>query len=113
VHLEIHNCLIKAGDPGLLIKVLPVHVEAPATKLLITLEGAFIALIKEVAANKFELNIKQTEGKQEIGKCEGGTAQSLTAKTDAEPIRNAGLEMAETFIEFDKTLDASETIMEN
>jgi hypothetical protein len=113
VHLEIHNCLIKAGDPGFLIKVLPVHVEAPATKLLITLEGAFIALIKEAAANKFELNIKQTEGKQEIEKCEGGTAQSLTTKTDAEPTRNAGLEMKETFMEFDKTLDTSESIMEN
>ena len=113
MHLEIHNCLIKAGDPGLLIKVLPLHVEAPATKLLVTLEGAFIALIKEAAANKFELNIKQTEGKQEIEKCEGGTAQSLTAKTDSEPTRNAGLEMSETFIEFDKTLDSSEAIMES
>ncbi|HEV7529016.1 MAG TPA: hypothetical protein VGO29_08980 [Solirubrobacteraceae bacterium] len=114
MHLEIHNCLIKSGDPGLLIKILPVHIEAPATKLLVTLEGSFIGLIKEVAFNKYELNIKQKEGSQEIQKCEGGSADSLTSKIDAEPTRNAGIEAFDFLLEFDKTIDKNgEQLMEN
>ena len=34
VHVEIHNCLVNAGDPALLIKILPLHAEVPATQII-------------------------------------------------------------------------------
>jgi hypothetical protein len=89
-HLEIHNCMIKAGDFGLLIKTLPVHLQVPSVNLLIKVEGAFVALAKATADKKvFELNATQTKGDQEFTKCEGGTAETLTSKDDAEPAEDA------------------------
>src|SRR5674476_93551 len=70
--LAIHNCMIKAGDFGLLFKLTEeVKVEVPSTKLTIIFKGSFVGLIEGKAGTKaltFLLNIKQKEGKQEIEK---------------------------------------------
>jgi hypothetical protein len=116
-HLEIHNCMIKKGHFGLLIKTLPVHVEVLVANLLILLEGAFIALIeplpKDELKNHFLLNIKMTEGLQELKLCEGGKEDTLTAKDDAEPVENTSEEALEGLLLFDRTIDKEgETMME-
>jgi hypothetical protein len=100
-HLEIHNCLIKKGEQGLLIKTLPVHLEVLAVGLLIEVEGSFIAGVAKRATNEFELKAKQTEGKQAIEKCEGGKADTLLVKNGAEPLRAAAEELSEGDLSFD------------
>jgi hypothetical protein len=84
VHLEIHDCTISAGKAGILIKILPLHLEIPSTKLLLSVEGS---LITELTPNKtksktFSLIVEQKEGKQAIEKCEGGSALTLTTSLD-------------------------------
>ncbi len=114
-HLEIHFCMIKPGDFGLLIKTLPVHLEIAVPALLISVEGAFIALVSPLTGDKkhFEALIEQEKGKQKIEKCEGGTAQTLTSKTDNEPVENAGEEAKEGLLLFDGTIDkAGEEMMD-
>src|SRR5665647_1528657 len=87
VKLAIHNCMVKAGDFGLLFKLTEeVKLEVPSTKLTVAVKGSFVGLIEGKGGEKlltFPLNIKQTEGKQEFEKCEGGVANTLEAKTDA------------------------------
>jgi hypothetical protein len=108
-HVEIHNCLIKANDFGLLIKLLPVTLEVPATKLTIAVEGIVIGLIAKTGANKYGLTVAQKAGLQEIQKCEGGVKETLLAKIDAQPkFGEAGEEAKEGIIEFDKTIDKVE-----
>jgi hypothetical protein len=114
-HLEIHNCLIKPGDYGLLIKPLPVHLEVPSVGLLITVEGDFVGLLEATANKKvFNLNAKQiSPGDQEITKCEGGTAETLTSKDDAEPVEDAAEEVKEGKLTFDGKKDVNgEELME-
>jgi hypothetical protein len=116
MHLEIHNCLIKKGDNGVLILLLPVHLVVPSVGLTIELTGSFVALISALTGDKkhYELNIKQKAGVQEIEKCEGGEKESLKSKTDANPVELAGVEAAEGLLLFDGTLDkAGEELMEN
>jgi hypothetical protein len=100
VHAELHNCLIKAGDRGLLIKVLPLHLEVPTTKLLITLEGSYIALVGGSKGKMFTLAIEQKEGKQTIEKCEGGTADTLLTSDDGAGFVQTGAEAKEAAITF-------------
>jgi hypothetical protein len=113
-HLEIHNCLVKKGEQGLLIKPLPVHLEVLVLGLLIEVEGSFIAGVTKKAANEFSLIATQTEGKQSISKCEGGTADTLLSKAGTEPQRPAAEEVKEGVLSFDliqsktaETLDES------
>jgi hypothetical protein len=108
-HVEIHNCLIKEKDFGLLIKLLPVTLEVPATKLTINIQGVIIALVSKVGANKYELNITQKAGLQEIQKCEGGVKETLEVKIDAQPkFMEAGEEATGANGEFDKVIDKVE-----
>jgi hypothetical protein len=105
-HLEVHNCMIKKGEFGLLILPLALHIEIPSLGLLITIleEGLFIAKIEAETKLNYKLTAKQTEGLQEIKKCEGGQEELLLAKVDNEPEEHAALE-TKTKLEFDMTKD--------
>ena len=91
VHVEVHNCVINAAkkELGLLIKVLPVHIDVPANGLLLTVEGAEISKIESKAGSLTAYTITtlaEAKGpKQAIKLCEGGAEQSLTSLVDAEP----------------------------
>jgi hypothetical protein len=102
VHVEIHNCLIATGRYGLLIKVLPLHLEIPSTKLLLSVEGALIAEVTPAnkKAAKFNLVVEQKEGKQTIEKCEGGTAQTLLTSLDGGEFKVSAEEAKEGTITF-------------
>ncbi len=118
VHIEIHNCIINKANKefGLLILPLPVHIEIPATKLLIEIleKGLFVAKIEATGTTKhnFLILAKQTKDVQEPKLCEGGKEEMLEAKVDAEPEQLAAILFHAT-IEFDLTIDTSgEEIME-
>jgi hypothetical protein len=115
VHLEIHLCMVKPGDFGLLIKILPVTLEGFILGSA-ELSGAFIALVSPLATTDkkhFELNIKQNKGIQEIDKCEGGEKWTLTAKINAEPAQSVGVAFQEFLFLFDGTINnAGEEMME-
>jgi hypothetical protein len=114
-HVEIHNCMIKKEHFGLLIKTLPVHLEQTTTKVLIQVEGAFVALIEALPKEPrhFELNVTQKEGKQSIEKCEGGEKETLTANVNGAGPKEAGEEAKEGLLLFDATIDKEgETMME-
>ena len=114
-HIEIHTCMIKKEHFGLLILVLPLHIEVPLVKTLILVEGLFIALIEPLVGDKkhFILNITQSGGLQTIKLCEGGPEESLKAKVNNEEVKLAGEEAAEGLLLFDGTKDATgETMME-
>jgi hypothetical protein len=118
-HLEIHTCLIKKGDLGLKLEILPLLLEVPAVGLTIETKGAFIVLITPLETPKgkhFELNIKQTKGTQEIEKCEGGVKQTLLFKTDSGAFESAGelIAAGTGLLLFDGTKDKEgEELMEN
>jgi hypothetical protein len=85
VGVDLHNCLIAAGDRGILFKLLsPLHLEIPATDELVIVEGSFVGLVEpfepKKAQKEYTLNIKQKGGKQEIEKCEGGTKETLKSE---------------------------------
>jgi hypothetical protein len=108
VHYEIHNCVIKAGQFGLLLKPLPLHLEVPALKLLEAIRGSYVAVVEGKGGEKlltFKLNIKQKEGKQEIEKCEGAEKETLEKSVDAGAFEQAGIEAQEAVFEFDMTKD--------
>ncbi len=109
VHVEIHTCLIKANDFGLLIKVLQVHLEVPAAGKLILIRGAVIGLFEGVEGTKaktFGLKVATNAAKeQEIQKCEGGEVNKLEAATEGE-VFSAATENAEKgALTFDGTKD--------
>jgi hypothetical protein len=101
-HVEIHNCTISAGKPGLLIKVLPLHLEVPSTKLLLAIEGEIIAEItpNKTSTKEYTLVVEQKEGKQAIEKCEGGEAHTLSTSTDGGAFVQSGQEAKEGKITF-------------
>jgi hypothetical protein len=103
VHLVIHDCLISAGRLGWLIKPLPIHLEVPAAKLLITIEGALIAEIAppNKKTKAFSIAVTQKEGQQTIEKCEGGGAQTLKTALDGGAFTQSGLEVQEGKGEFE------------
>jgi hypothetical protein len=103
IHMEIHDCMIGPNDPGLLIKVLQVHLEVPSTKLLEEIEDEYITLIlpRKEASKTFTLTTTEKEGKQSIEKCEGGTAHSLKASVDSGELAPAGFEELEDKMEFE------------
>jgi hypothetical protein len=108
VHLEAHNCLIKKGEFGLLIKPLPLTIEVAAAKLKIEVRGDFVALLEGKEGTKaltYKLKIEQKEGNQKIEKCENGVKETLESNTDANGFHNAGEEAKNGTLEFDMTKD--------
>jgi len=117
VHVQIHTCMIKKAHFGLLLLVLPVHINIlGGLNKLVLVRGLFVALLegKEGAkALTFALNAVQKEGIQEIKLCEGGTEQSLEASFDGVTFVKAGEEAKNAKLEFDMTTDKEgEELME-
>ncbi len=110
VHVEIHTCLIKASDFGLLIKVLQVHLEVPAAGKLILIRGAVIGLFEGKEGTKaktFGLKVLAPGNVQEIKLCEGGTENTLESATEGE-VFSAATENAEKgALTFDGTKDVN------
>ncbi len=108
VHLEIHTCLVKANDFGLLFKWLQVHEEVPATGKLLLLRGAVIGLFEGKEGTKakaFGVNVAAPGNVQEIKLCEGGTENQLEEAVEGE-VFSAATENAEKgAITFDGTKD--------
>jgi len=104
VHLEIHNCMIKPGSFGWLIKILPVQFNLLGLEVL--LEGAFVAPIEATGSKlSYRLKIRQTGGKPEVEKCEGGEADGLKSKIGTGESLPAAWEIGEVEILFDMTKD--------
>lgn len=102
-NLKLHNCLIAGGSThGVIIEPEPLHIDVPATGLLVNVGGSFVAEVK-AATNPsltWELVVEQKEGKQAISSCEGGSALSLTSNTDNGGTNLAGQEAKEGSITF-------------
>jgi hypothetical protein len=102
IHYELHNCTISAGLSGWLRKMLPLHLEIPSTKLLITEEGSDIGQFtpNKKASKTFSLIVEQKEGKQSIEKCEGGTAQTRSTSLDGGAFVQSSIEEKESTLTF-------------
>jgi hypothetical protein len=101
-HVEISTCLIKTGDSGLYLKLLPLHLEVPSIKLLLTVQGGLLALVSPTkeSTKTFALTIEQKGGVQTIEKCEGGSARTLETSTDGGAFVQSGEEVKEGTIIF-------------
>jgi hypothetical protein len=111
VHVEEHNCMIKPGDFGVLLKPLPLHIELPALGILILVLGDVLGLLEGKEGEKkltFGLNLKtvKSEGKeQEFLKCEGGEKEELKASLDGVTFVPATEEAVAGSLTFDMTKD--------
>jgi hypothetical protein len=106
-HIEAHNCMIGPGKFGLLLALLQVHLEVPATKSLMLLRGAVIGeLLGAKEGEKFltyKLDLNAPEGVQAIKKCEGGVENKLESSLDGVTFFPTTVEVKEGVIEFDMT----------
>lgn len=103
VHYELHHCLIGGGPlAGWLRKMLPLHLEVPSTKLLLTMEGSQIAQLtpNKTKSKTFNLIVEQKEGKASIEKCEGGTALTLLTSLDGGAFVQSAQEAKEASVTF-------------
>jgi hypothetical protein len=103
--VKIHTCLIAPDIYGLLIEPLPLHIEVDTVNELTVITGSFIAQVtpEGAPAKLWSLNIKQAGGEQEIGKCEGGTSQTLVSENQENGTQlQSGELVSEGFIEFEK-----------
>ncbi len=109
-HVEIHTCIISTSPlvGGLLIKLLPLHLEVPAAKLLIEITGSFVAPItpNETKTKKYKLDIKQIAGLQEIKLCLGGSEETLLVSDDGKEPIQSGLEAENFELSFDNEQSA-------
>jgi hypothetical protein len=110
---DLHNCVIKSGDFGILFLPLGLVLEIPAAKQTLAISGSFVGLIEKnkEKANDYLLNIAQKEGVQAIEKCEGGVAESLKSSLNGEAAVQSGEEVKGGLIAFDKAIDTEEEIM--
>ncbi|HTA05751.1 MAG TPA: hypothetical protein VK774_05255 [Solirubrobacteraceae bacterium] len=98
VHVEIKECLSNAGV--LRLAALPLHLEVPSTKLLITIEGTVLATVAAgVKQSTFPLTITQKEGKNTIETC-GKEKLVLSTSTDGSEFVQSGLETKNTSLTF-------------
>jgi len=130
VHIEGHNCLIEwlkvAKLDGVLILPLEVVIlsgKGETEKVITTvldkafeeggkkLSTAFVAPLKKIGVSEYLLDARQTEGKQEVEKCEGSevTDRLKTLLNGAAKETNAGEEVKAILL-FDKTFDKEETL---
>jgi hypothetical protein len=112
VHAEIHNCLISAGRFGESVNGLSIHLEVPSVGLLLIISGAYVLEItpaETTPTKKWNLNIKQKEGKPEIEKCEGGEAETLVTSTDGGESVPSAEEAKEASLEFEKEAQTAMT----
>ncbi len=111
IHVEIHTCLIKAGDFGLLFKLLQVHEEIPAAGKLLLLRGTVIGLFEGKEGTKaktFGLKVATNAAKeQEIQKCEGGETDKLEEAVEGETFVPLTENIEGYSITFDGTKDTA------
>ena len=86
-HVEAKACTITSSPlvGGILLKPLPVTLEAPLLKLKIEVEGDVIGrlLAENVSQKEFKLDLNLKEGKQEFTKCKDGAGAELTEELKA------------------------------
>ncbi len=109
-HVEIHTCIISTSPlvGGLLIKILPLHLEVPSVKLLIEVTGSLVVPItpNETETKNYKLEIKQAAGEQGIKLCLGGAEESLFSSDDGKLPVQAGQEAVGAELSFDKAQTA-------
>jgi hypothetical protein len=97
VHAEVSLCF---GFPFLRIKILPLHLEVPSTKLLLTIEGTVLGVVEEkVSKTTFPLTITQKEGKNTEEKC-GKETLILSTSTDGGAFVQSGEEAKNASLTF-------------
>lgn len=74
LHAEAEACFINLSpslEAGLIISLLPAHLEAPAAEQLVVLEGSYVAKLEPLntTVNEFFLVISQKGGVQSIDGC--------------------------------------------
>jgi hypothetical protein len=90
VHVEVAACPSSAGI--LELKVLPLHLEVPSTKLLLTIEGVALGTVAtNVSQTTFALGLTQKEGKNTEEKC-GKETLILSTSTDGGAFVQSGEE---------------------
>jgi len=111
-HVEAHNCMIGPGKFGWLLKLLPMHLEVPAAKILILVRGDVLGQLlgakegEKVLTYKLDLNtVKKEDKEQELKKCEGGTEEKLEASLDGVTFFPAFQDVEESVVEFDMNKD--------
>ncbi len=105
VHVEIHTCIITTSPlvGGLLIKVLPLHLEVPSLKLLIEVTGSFVAPLtpNNEKTKKYKLDAKQKAGEQSTELCLGGAKETLLSSDDGKAPVQSGQEAENAELNFD------------
>lgn len=118
-HTEIHNCLIewlgKTKQDGVLILPLEAVIEngivGVVTTVLDKKGTGFVAPIKKIGVSQYLIDAKQTNGLQEVKKCEGGAeTESLTTLLAGAKEENLAGEDVKALIKFDKTKDVEEVL---
>jgi hypothetical protein len=90
VHVEVKECASNAAI--LELKVLPLHLEVPSTKLLLSIEGTALGTVEtEVKKTTFPLTLTQKEGKNTEEKC-GKETLILSTSTDGGAFVQSGEE---------------------
>ncbi len=110
VHVEIHTCIISTSPlvGGLLITVLPLHLEVPSVKLLVEVTGSLVVPItpNETKTKNYKLDVKQTAGVQEVHLCLGGSEETLLSSDDGAGPVQAGQEALSSEVSFDNAQTA-------
>ncbi len=98
VHVEIKECPSNAAI--LELKALPIHLEVPATKLLLAIEGTALATVQaNVKQPTYPLTITQKEGKQTVETC-SKEKLILSTSTDGGAFIQSGLETKNASLTF-------------
>jgi hypothetical protein len=110
MHVEEHNCMIGPGKFGVLLKILPLHAEVPAAKILLLKRGNVLGLLEGAKQGEkaltYKLNLKTNANKeQEFKKCEGGEEEKVEVSLDGVNFFPATLSGIEAIGEFDMTKD--------
>jgi hypothetical protein len=97
----------KAKEVGVVTRIpeAGVHLEVPSVKLLLLKKGDFIILATPLnkSTTTFTGVLEQKEGKQAITKCEGGPEEIVLVSTDGGAFVQAGLEVKEDVLTFEKS----------
>jgi hypothetical protein len=98
VHIELNECPSNASI--LALKVLPLHLEVPSTKLLLTITGTTLAtVLAAVRQATFALTLTEKEGKNTEEKC-GKETLILSTSTDGGAFVQSGEEAKNASLTF-------------
>ncbi len=109
VHVHYHQCLVEPGVLGWLLKLLPLHLEIPATSLLLSVQGALVGSVTAGKGKTFTLTVKQKAGQQAITHCEGSKGEvKLETSLDGGEFIQSGEEAKESTVTFAAEQEAME-----